>query len=317
MNAETLRKGMANGLTEQTQLTKPSEVIALATHSVFTTQGFWLVADGRQRSPYSLPAGWNSGDYYTFRYRHSDTEQDVNVEIKASGTTVTISGHSNLEIKVADYIFKDSLPAKTTSLDKVIADNKLQELGSLIRDKLIRKALSGKEDDNVQQRRDQVAGVMFGQDERGPTHPHPGEEPDKPAKPHPLTDPLAHPQQPRRGPLPEPIPGFEDEHELQRGPRPPFSHQPPSIGERDLYPQGLGPNDPFRGPSGLGPMGGGGMHPTFDDPLFGGRGGMRQGYDPQHPPGSRFDDPGPNFGHGGMGGRPPNPFGGFGSDDFI
>lgn len=101
------------------------------------------------------------------------------------------------------------------------------------------------------------------------------------------------------------------------------------IGERDLYPQGLGPNDPIRGGIGPGfgggPMGGGGgMHPTFDDPLFAGQGGRGGGFTPQAPPGARYDDPfgpgGPAGGHprgSGMGGRPPNPFGGFGDGDFI
>lgn len=56
--------------------------------------------------------------------------------------------------------------------------------------------------------------------------------------------------------------------------------RPLTIGERDLYPPGLGPHDPLRG-GGYGP-GGGGMHPTFDDPLFGGRGGgVAGGYDGQ------------------------------------
>jgi hypothetical protein len=76
----------------------------------------------------------------------------------------------------------------------------------------------------------------------------------------------------------------------------------------------LGPHDPLRG--GIGPGlggGGGGMHPTFDDPLFGGaRGG---GYDPQAPPGSRYDPVGPGqgppFGRGGRGG-PGGGMGGFG-----
>jgi hypothetical protein len=63
------------------------------------------------------------------------------------------------------------------------------------------------------------------------------------------------------------------------------------------------------------------MHPTFDDPLFAGQGQRGQGYDPQHPPGSRYDPVGPGMrGHprgAGMGGRPPNPFGGYGDGDFI
>jgi len=59
-----------------------------------------------------------------------------------------------------------------------------------------------------------------------------------------------------------------------------MGRRPLNIGERDLYPQGLGPHDPLRG-GGFGP-GGGGMHPTFEDPMFGGRGGGGAGgYDGQ------------------------------------
>ena len=110
----------------------------------------------------------------------------------------------------------------------------------------------------------------------------------QPARPHPFNDPLAL-DPPRRPPYPAgdfPPPGFEDEYEINR----PFrggigpERRPLNIGERDLYPAGLGPNDPFRGGGmapGLGGMGGGGMHPTFDDPMFGGRGGGGGGMDPQ------------------------------------
>lgn len=103
---------------------------------------------------------------------------------------------------------------------------------------------------------------------------------------------------------------------------------PFNIGHDDLHPPGLGPHDPLRS-SGL-PFGGGGgggggfggMHPTFDDPLFAGQGG-RTGpgrgsggeFDPQVPPGARYDPlgpgggprfPGPGSGQGG------HPFGGGG-----
>ena len=92
---------------------------------------------------------------------------------------------------------------------------------------------------------------------------------------------------PRRPPYPAgdfPPPDFEDEYEIRRAPgwfRPGGERRPLNIGERDLYPAGLGPHDPLRigggGGGGYGP-GGGGMHPTFDDPLFGGDGGVG-GYD--------------------------------------
>lgn len=109
---------------------------------------------------------------------------------------------------------------------------------------------------------------------------------------------------------------------------------PFNIGYDDLNPQGLGPNDPLRG-SFVGGGGalprpgiGGGMHPTFDDPMFGGRGGQTGLYDPTAPPGARYDPLGPGDGpqrgtgggfpgSAGLGGRPRNPFGGFGGNDFI
>lgn len=112
-----------------------------------------------------------------------------------------------------------------------------------------------------------------------------------PARPFPFNDPLADP--PRR---PHPVgdfppPGFEDEYEMNRPPRAvPLpgrdGRNPLDIGHDDLYPPGLGPHDPLRGtfiPGGglPRPGGGGGMHPTFDDPLFGGRRGGEGGYDPR------------------------------------
>lgn len=154
------------------------------------------------------------------------------------------------------------------------------------------------------------------------------------AQPRPFHDPLA--AEPRR-PYPAgdfPPPGFEDEYEMNRPPGPRGGiganepRRPLNIGERDLYPPGMAPHDPLRaGGPGFGGIGGGGMHPTFDDPLFGGqRGGGGNG---RAPPGARYDPVGPGDapqdlrggmrfpGGGGGRGGPPNPFGGFGGGDFI
>jgi hypothetical protein len=151
----------------------------------------------------------------------------------------------------------------------------------------------------------------------------------EPARPYPFDDPLAVP--PPRRPMPDfPPPDFEDEYEINRPPGRGYQPRgsPFNIGHDDLNPPGLGPNDPFR--EIIRPGGGsGGMHPTFDDPLFGGRRGQGGGYDPQAPPGARYDPVGPGDGpprggsgrfpggQGGLGGRPPNPYGGFGDNDFI
>lgn len=144
----------------------------------------------------------------------------------------------------------------------------------------------------------------------------------QPARPHPFNDPLAAP--PRRGPLPDgDIPGFDDEYDVLRHPgtygQPRAS--PFNIGHDDLNPPGLGPNDPLRGsfiggggglprPGGFG----GGMHPTFDDPLFGGQRGGGGGYDPMAPPGARYDPVGPQDPRGPQGSglrRPGGPGGNF------
>ncbi|KAI9886145.1 MAG: hypothetical protein M1823_002048 [Watsoniomyces obsoletus] len=180
-----------------------------------------------------------------------------------------------------------------------------------------------------------------------------GEQP-QPARPYPYDDdPLALPPRGNRNPYPAgdfPPPGFEDEYDIMRPPRGmgPVGGggmgggggggirggYPLGIGHDDLYPPGLAPHDPLQGPFMPGPgMGGrphgggqGGMHPTFDDPLFmGGGGGMGQGgYDPSHPPGARFDPVGPGIpppsgsGSGPRGSGldpfrgPPGPFGGGG-----
>ncbi|ATY62626.1 PI31 proteasome regulator [Cordyceps militaris] len=134
---------------------------------------------------------------------------------------------------------------------------------------------------------------------------------------------------PRAGPLPEAArprpsvptgeflpPGFDDEYDINRPPggmTGGLAMPPLNIGHDDLHPPGLGPHDPLRGsglPAGLGGGGFGGMHPSFDDPLFtgqGGRAGSGGGggidFDPQVPPGARYDPPGP-------GGDPVGPDGG-------
>ena len=158
-----------------------------------------------------------------------------------------------------------------------------------------------------------------------------------PARPYPFNDPLAD-HHPRR-PLPGgdfPPPGFDDEYDLERPLRgmaaphfPGATRSPFNIGHDDLNPPGLGPFDPLRGsfvggggPGGFGGAGGGGMHPTFDDPMFGGRGGGGGGNpygggQGNAPPGARYDPVGPGGAPRGSGGRPPNPFGGFGNNDFL
>jgi hypothetical protein len=118
-------------------------------------------------------------------------------------------------------------------------------------------------------------------------------------------------------PDPEPMPGFEDEFELG-GPRPLFprpSGNPLSIGHDDLNPPGLfNPIHGGLGPTGLpqpGAAGRGGQGGMYMD--IRSRGRPNQSPPPGVPPGARWDPIGPGRRRGGG----PNPFGGFGDDDFI
>lgn len=150
-------------------------------------------------------------------------------------------------------------------------------------------------------------------------------------QPYPNADPLAgNPTIPPTPAADFPPPGWEDPLDMNR-PIPsarslPPPHNPLGIGHDDLNPPGLGPYDPLRGAfipgHGSGSGSHGGMHPTFEDPLFQGprRGGNGESdFDSQVPPGARWDPVGPNLpGFGrrrpGGGGGSFNPFngGGFG-----
>ena len=108
-----------------------------------------------------------------------------------------------------------------------------------------------------------------------PRQPRQGLEDPEPARPHPLTDPFVPRGQSNR-PLPEPIPGFEDEYEINRPPGNPWGfpggRNPYRIGDDDLNPPGLGRNPPLRGPF-FGEEEGNGMHVGPGHPIFGGRQG--------------------------------------------
>ncbi len=290
------------------------------------------------------------------------------VKVNRLGTKAVVFGiglgddkTASFDVPLQDYISDSSLPASPLNTDNsideasqtlqqiFISPHRLADLGGLIRLNIISKLTpglhkAGYEDPSASTTSTSTSST---------TQPHqqPTREP-QPARPPPFpaNDPLAipRPPQPHHPPGEFLPPGFEDEYEVNRPPRgwPPVGgigggRHPAAIGDADLYPAGLGPNDPFRGTIGPGlprpGLGGGGMHPTFDDPLFGGRGGDGGGgFDPQAPPGARYDPVGPGMGGaprdgrhmggrgggggfpgGGLGGRPPNPFGGFGGGDFI
>lgn len=337
------------------QLKNSFDAIALAGHAGMLAVGFRLVGLGEDHKieaqsdasqPSTLPSSWNATKgSYAFRYAHSQSSMEYLLKVNSMGNKAVVMGMGigddktcSFDIKVRDYVSDGNLPATPIAegtaqdeaqrklADVFISVGRISDLGSLMRLNIIQELTPGLQKEGYEESREgqssasrQLQEPAPGREPNRPNHDPLREDRDPPARPFPLHDPLAHP----RRPMPEPMPGFEDEFETQRGPRG-MPGAFPSMGDRDLYPQGLGPNDPLRGGVGPGlggPMGGGGMHPTFDDPLFAGQGRRGGGYDPQAPPGSRFDPIGPGMGGhprgAGMGGRPPNPFGGFGGGDFI
>lgn len=251
---------------------------------------------------------------------------------------------ASFEIKVQDYISEGALKelkagndSETQVKDVFISAGRIEDLSSLFKINIIQKVAPGLRKGDYEDDAASTRPMRREDEPRQPEHnPETGDRFPQPARPHPFNDPLA--AQPRR-PVPPgdfPPPDFEDEYEINRPPRGmmpgPDGRHPLNIGERDLYPPGLAPHDPLRmGPGGIG--GGGGMHPTFDDPLFGGAGGGGS-FDPRAPPGARYDPTGPGDGPpnlrggprfpggpggggGGGGGFGGNPFGGFGRGDFI
>ena len=248
---------------------------------------------------------------------------------------------TSFDVSVKDYISQSALPVSSSSStadltgalkETFISTPRLGDLISLFRINVIQKLAPGLRKEGyedrsstTQQQQQQERGREQTQTRR---YRDPLREDDplaQPARPYPSHDPLAVP--PSRRPIPGDLvpPGFENELEINEPPRgfalPGFGGggHPLSIGERDLYPPGLGPNDPLRGTLGpnRGGAGSGGMHPTLGDPLFGGIGGVGY-YDPQAPPGSRYDPVGPGDGppfgsHGSpFGRRGGGGFGGFG-----
>lgn len=351
------------------QLKTPYDAIALASHAAMLAVGFRLVGLGEDHKldmssdteqPRSLPTEWNaSPSSVSFRYKHTQSSMEFLLKINRMGNKAVIMGMAlgddrttSFDVRINDYISESSLPAtpvkkeqsseeaRKAMIDIFISNGRLSDLGALLRLHVIQKLLPSLHKEGYEETREETPTAQS--NARQPERPQrsPLADEPQPARPHPLHDPLAQPRRP--APTGEfAPPGFEDEYDMNRPFRPPGGGPGfGNIGHRDLYPQGLGPNDPFRGMPGIGgPGGGGGMHPTFDDPLFQGQGGGQRGgfgYDPQAPPGSRYDRVGPGGaprgsggggfpgqgrggfpGQGGMGGRPPNPFGGFGGDDFI
>ncbi|KAM0311503.1 hypothetical protein ACHAO8_007112 [Botrytis cinerea] len=299
---------------------------------------------------------------HSFLYAHSQSSMKYVIKIDRLGGKAEIRGIglgdekiTRLEITAKDYVSSSALPLripftndqedrsnlKSKLKEIFVSPPRIADLASLFKINIIQRLIPSLQKEGYEDSR-QGAGEGASEasrvrDEREEAQARQNSSPNAtmdprlpvPARPYPYNDPLAAP--PNR-PIPAgdfPPPGFDDELDLNRLRRsdPRVDRSPFNIGHDDLHPAGLGPNDPFRssftGGLGAGGLGGiGGMHPTFDDPLFAGQGqrpgGGRGLFNPQAPPGARYDPLGPGDGpQRGGGGRPPNPFSGYGSGDFM
>ncbi|KAL8949461.1 MAG: hypothetical protein Q9222_004427 [Ikaeria aurantiellina] len=329
-------------------------------------------SDPSNPSPLPHEWNASSTSNYAFRYAHTQSALHYIIKISRLGPKAIVHGLAidddkvhTLEVPIKDFLSPSSFPftASTASgspetssneqnlTNLFISPGRLTDLASIFKISILQKLAGGLHKEGYEEEGEPQslsssahAASRASHPERQPPErgdPSPLHDPLRDdrlppmAQPRPFNDPLA--AEPRR-PYPAgdlPPPGFEDEYEINRAPGRGGlggERRPLNIGERDLYPPGIGPHDPLRiGPGGVG-GGGGGMHPTFDDPMFGGgAGGGMGGYGSRAPPGARYDPVGPGDGPprdmrggprlpgrgGGTGGMPSNPFGGFGGNDFI
>ncbi|KAL7275307.1 hypothetical protein RUND412_001750 [Rhizina undulata] len=324
-------------------------------------------------NPRPLPRNWNATPgSYGFRYAHEQSSMQYLIKCNRLGSKTVIMGlglgddkTTSFEVVTNDFLSEsffpytaqelagenqsgDAAPPRYTSPpleNGFISASRITDLAILVKINIVQKLMPGLVKPGYEEERSGEGGQQQQPRNRGDFN-----DPLPPRVPHPYGGPQNDPlRYPRPGP-PLPVggerpPGFDDEYEILQGPRgvyPPLGGRNPlSIGADDLNPPGLGPNPPLRGPffgeggggyGGMGPMGG--MHPTGDHPMFGGRGGDEYP-DPRFPPGARYDPVGPGDApRGGLGG-PRGPgrgggfggprgsggfgggFGGFGGNDFI
>ena len=372
LSAQSLIKYIAQSIdseqSDKPALKDPYAAIALLSHACMLAVGFRLVGLGEDdrieahsepADTRPLPQEWDKHSSYAFRYKHSQSSMEFLLKVTRLGSKAIIMGvglgddkTTQMEVKAQDFVSENSLKDvnvqdEASVRNAFISGGRIEDFSGRLKGEIIQKLIPGLRKDGYEESAQTAQTAQTAERERErPSREDPGrrspardplrdDRPD-PARPYPFNDHLADaPRRPRPDPDFAP-PGFEDEHQLQRpGGRfqPLGGYQPfGNIGDQDLYPPGLGPHDPLRMGPGGGMRGGGGMHPTFDDPLFQGQGGQR-GYDPRAPPGARYDPMGPGDfdpnaglrggrfpggnGGGGFGGLPPNPFGGFGRGDFI
>lgn len=270
-------------------------------------------ADGRK----TLPENWNATKTYNYAFRFAHTQSALQYLVKISRLSgkavINGLGIGDDKVHTVDFVIKDylsessfpyTLPTSSSSDDDdsdrkarslqhlFISPGRLVDLATLFKLQIIQKLAPALQKECYEESAHTAS-------QREPQQIPPTSSPRDPLRDDrlpPSSSPFGQPgaaiYDPLTGlPPPPPLrpypagdfapPDFEDEHEINR----PLARgglggerRPLNIGERDLYPPGLGPHDPLRSGGGGFIGGGGGMHPTFDDPIFGGgRGGQGTG----------------------------------------
>ncbi|EXK25070.1 hypothetical protein FOMG_18238 [Fusarium oxysporum f. sp. melonis 26406] len=339
---------------DSSDLVSSYEAIALLIHSYSDALGFKLQDFGEDKKLPAeceslaprLPPQWNSGlGSYSFLYSYKQSAMALSIRVNPMGKKVEIQGlvvgDDNIcrfERSIGEVVKSDKLPIRITIKDNEEDRSDLAEkLRGLFTSE---QAIAGMfpfldaflyyiilitlhSEGYVEPAKAQAnaRSERSAQVAQGPNRPCHGDPILNSYMLPPPAIPRPEMARPRRHPVGDfPPPGFEDEYEMNRPPRSGLQmpgRSPYNIGHDDLNPPSLGPHDPLRDSLTGGlpqPGAGSGMHPAFDDPLFGGQGGNgSSGFDPQVPPGARWDPTGPGGNSGFPGpstGRENNPFGG-------
>ena len=187
----------------------------------------------------------------------------------------------------SESFFPYSSDQPKTLQDGFISPNRMSDLAILVKINIVQKLVPGIIKPGYQEEEETRGGGGQAPRQQQQTRPHPDGGHDPLRVPRPYGSPYG--EVPRGGPPPIPaggerIPGFDDEYGVYQPPGgrsgygyPPGGRNPLGIGADDLNPPGLGSNPPLRGPFFGEGSGMGGMHPTPDHPMFGGRGGGGMG----------------------------------------
>ncbi|ODQ52087.1 hypothetical protein SAICODRAFT_58673, partial [Saitoella complicata NRRL Y-17804] len=255
-----------------------------------------------------LPQSWNSTtpSLHEFRYTHTQSSLTFLIKLSRLGPKVMIYGMGLGDDKPAtysviakEYTSENFFPYPSDSSEEplqngYVSSSRLKDFAGLFKLNVLQKIIPGLHKAGYEEASSDL------------------QEPRSSASTSEIAEPLR--------PLPYGDPGFDPLRPAHLRPGPFGGINPFSIGHDDLNPPGLGSNPSLTGPffgGGNSPLprpGMGGMHPTADHPLFGGRGGdYGDERPPNAPPGARWDPVGPGNGGFGLPRGPRGPFGGNGS----